>query len=124
MTWNRPGQNSDDPKAMTQCERGQYATLGYAEHRFARDLAGTVQTRVAVAGDHKGITVSVASCDQSAERRDHAIHVALRLDAGRAFSQGNALKLRSARNTKRLKGPVDAVGHRLVAVGIDHQNSL
>ena len=92
-----------------------------AEDRRAGRLPCGMEAGVGEAGDDEGIRP--LPLDGAAERRHHLVHVALGLDAGRAFVERHAVDGGTAAEAKAVQCARDVVGHRGAAVGIDDEDA-
>ena len=81
MAGNAGGQNSDDAKAFAKGQGGGDGTFRYTHYRPRGGLPRRMQTGVGETGDHESIGAVVFPFDQAAKGPNHAIHVALGLDA-------------------------------------------
>ena len=121
MPRDRALQNRDDAEALAARERRQNAALRDAEDRRARRLPRGMEAGVGKAGDDEG--VRTFPLDGAAERRHHLVHMALSLDAGRAFGERHAVDGGPAVHAKTVQGARDVVRHRGAAVRVDDEDA-
>jgi hypothetical protein len=114
--------DGDHTEPVGAGQRRQDAALGDAEDGLVRAFARDVQTRVGIAGDHKGIDVA-CRLDLPAQRDRDAVGMLLRFDAVWSLHERRAGDLRPPRIVQGQDSLSQAFRDGLVRVGIDHENT-